>query len=335
MPDSSDATSGFVVPDVPAYILLAAAHGGETERHHFWKQRVNVEERMRHGGAQTLNFRCARGFPHLGNNNSVNMESSLRMDLESASDRSTTYLAGAHKVQPEEAPVPAGIVLPKPTSDLLCPHFGPIGELKAVPRVRRTREVPWGPPAPPRERLFVEPEPWWGAAGPAALPVATPSLGSHSQPRSGGSSSRGGGPGAEAPRAASRGPRPASSARRSTGASSARTSTGGPGQPRGGSTPGGAPASARSAARSTSGGAPPRGGAPTGASELWEGAKAAAPEAVGRASPPKPTPSAAQLVAGATAPAARKPESARGPAVAALERRLFPHTERVVQRLVK
>lgn len=135
--------------------LLGAVHGGDAEITHFWRQRVDTEERVRctqlaatppaspsAGGAGA---RLARGFAHAFNNNSFSMSSSLRMGFEGpSSDRNSTqtgsslaetYRAPNIFVQPEE-------VATRSRHELLCPA---LGGAKEVPRVRRMRMVPGCP----------------------------------------------------------------------------------------------------------------------------------------------------------------------------------------------
>jgi len=142
----------------PPPALLAAPNGGETERTHFWQQRLQAEERLRHGGrssrsSSTRHTRCARGFPHAGNNTSRDVGSALHMGFEGLSRERGATTTGSTMANPYSEPNMGMVfeeVAERPQHDLIRPNFGPAGEMRHVPRVRRTREVPWGPPTAPK-----------------------------------------------------------------------------------------------------------------------------------------------------------------------------------------
>eukprot|EP00746_Dinoflagellata_sp_MGD_P165693 gnl/MRDRNA2_/MRDRNA2_95118_c0_seq1.p1 gnl/MRDRNA2_/MRDRNA2_95118_c0~~gnl/MRDRNA2_/MRDRNA2_95118_c0_seq1.p1 ORF type:complete len:272 (+),score=23.14 gnl/MRDRNA2_/MRDRNA2_95118_c0_seq1:116-817(+) len=146
-------------------------------QHEFWQQSVAVEERLagkhwpintwphRDGGHAEAKFNCnphlekyyARGFPHEINNSSRGVTDCLS---ETAPDFAKTWSTTTrHTAQvPFRSTEPAmsgehihtniNTSARLPDHPLSRPHMNRSGEQKTVPRVRRSREVPWGPPEP-------------------------------------------------------------------------------------------------------------------------------------------------------------------------------------------
>lgn len=143
-PEAASLSSPRLAPSA----LLGSVHGGESERLHFWRQRVDTEDRLRAsfyctqpGGSPRL----ARGFAHSANNSSPNMNSSLRMGFEGTRAERHSTETGSKLADTYREPLPLvnlEDVPPKLHSDLLCPSLGSVRE---VPRVRRTRLAPWCP----------------------------------------------------------------------------------------------------------------------------------------------------------------------------------------------
>jgi len=89
----------------------------------------------------------ARGFPHAGNNTSSDLDSivfgsssSWPSRWETTSSFFSSSPFKAPKFQTSDEPV--GL---RPEHELVCPQL--LGCVKTIPRVRRTRQVPWGPAA--------------------------------------------------------------------------------------------------------------------------------------------------------------------------------------------
>mmetsp|Transcript_16524 Transcript_16524/g.42051 ORF Transcript_16524/g.42051 Transcript_16524/m.42051 type:complete len:301 (+) Transcript_16524:202-1104(+) len=146
----------------------------------FWTKRLEIEERARKiansidpklGSSQRRYY--ARGFPHAVNNASVDVAQTLGGGyggLQSLRTATTTRDALEEPFVGTSVEVRNDRPKPKkrPDHELLCPHSNR-NEVKLVPQVRRTREVPWGPPT----SAMVWPSP----AAPGVPPLAVPTDG--------------------------------------------------------------------------------------------------------------------------------------------------------------
>lgn len=166
-----------------AHSMSAAGCCGTTAQHAFWQHAVLSEERYRdaagnwpvntwphrdgsHEEAKLqaqphLDKYYARGFPHEINNSSRGVTQCFSEDVDnSKSWQSSTRF---HSLEPYRHPTPrmhgehvstnVNTNALKPDHPLSRPHMNSTNDQKTVPRVRRTREVPWGPPVgPPVER---------------------------------------------------------------------------------------------------------------------------------------------------------------------------------------
>lgn len=149
------------------------------EQNFFWGQRLAIEERQRklanntelqaslykQGGKPRKHF--ARGFPHATNNASGDVMGALRTGFEGpARQRGATTTRDtleAPFVEPAfEFRVDAG--REKAEHELACPYFEGAGDKKGIPRVRRTRQVPWGPPSASGLMAWASPPPDFGVS---------------------------------------------------------------------------------------------------------------------------------------------------------------------------
>lgn len=124
----------------------------------FWTRRLEIEERARKIANNEDLLACcagqrryfARGFPHAENNMSPNMTAAVYAGWQGVRGlgRGTSTDDALETPFEEQALETQSIVRYARAleHELALPHCQP-DEVKGMPRVRRTRQVPWGPPS--------------------------------------------------------------------------------------------------------------------------------------------------------------------------------------------
>eukprot|EP00428_Durinskia_dybowskii_P043621 CAMPEP_0170279500 /NCGR_PEP_ID=MMETSP0116_2-20130129/39761_1 /TAXON_ID=400756 /ORGANISM="Durinskia baltica, Strain CSIRO CS-38" /LENGTH=298 /DNA_ID=CAMNT_0010530825 /DNA_START=107 /DNA_END=1000 /DNA_ORIENTATION=- len=152
---------------VPAYALVAGADGGENETVRFWRHIVNTEEKLRREWRPDVGSpddaevpkRYIRGIQHPRNNTSSKLHAAVRMGFSGSHRHRKVSAAAESMAMPYEdlervggrrkngAVAERQPTMAQPAHELHWPHFEH-GAMRLMPRVRRSRPVPWGPPAP-------------------------------------------------------------------------------------------------------------------------------------------------------------------------------------------